>query len=176
MNDIYLEHHGVIGQKWGVRRYQNKDGKLTSSGKKHLSLTSKTGTKSKTKTKTKTKTKSERKQEKEKVAEEKRNTLAKKRQRQKDYKNRRKLSDSELTSKIKRLEDEAKYADLVTTDISPAKKFVKTVLSDATKPVATQIVKGLESYAAYHVAAGLKEIDREKLASYVGTNPNQKKK
>ena len=30
----YLAHHGVKGQKWGVRRYQNKDGSLTSDGKK----------------------------------------------------------------------------------------------------------------------------------------------
>lgn len=27
-----LSHHGVIGQKWGVRRYQNKDGSLTPQG------------------------------------------------------------------------------------------------------------------------------------------------
>lgn len=32
----YLEHHGVIGQKWGVRRYQNADGSLTEKGKKRL--------------------------------------------------------------------------------------------------------------------------------------------
>lgn len=31
-NELY--HHGVIGQKWGVRRYQNKDGSLTAAGKK----------------------------------------------------------------------------------------------------------------------------------------------
>ena len=30
----YLIHHGIIGQKWGVRRFQNKDGSLTSTGKK----------------------------------------------------------------------------------------------------------------------------------------------
>ena len=30
----YLAHHGVQGQKWGVRRYQNEDGSLTEEGKK----------------------------------------------------------------------------------------------------------------------------------------------
>lgn len=29
-----LAHHGVKGMKWGVRRYQNKDGTLTNAGKK----------------------------------------------------------------------------------------------------------------------------------------------
>lgn len=31
-NELY--HHGVKGQKWGVRRFQNKDGSLTLAGKK----------------------------------------------------------------------------------------------------------------------------------------------
>lgn len=33
--EIY--HHGIKGQKWGVRRYQNKDGSLTPAGKKRAS-------------------------------------------------------------------------------------------------------------------------------------------
>lgn len=34
MNET-LEHHGILGMKWGVRRYQNKDGTWTKEGKKH---------------------------------------------------------------------------------------------------------------------------------------------
>lgn len=33
MYEMYLAHHGVLGMKWGLRRYQNKDGSLTPAGK-----------------------------------------------------------------------------------------------------------------------------------------------
>lgn len=32
---MYLAHHGIKGQKWGVRRYQNPDGSLTQEGYEH---------------------------------------------------------------------------------------------------------------------------------------------
>lgn len=32
--DNTLQHWGIKGMKWGVRRYQNKDGSLTPAGKK----------------------------------------------------------------------------------------------------------------------------------------------
>ena len=32
-----LEHHGIRGMRWGVRRYQNEDGSLTEKGKKKVS-------------------------------------------------------------------------------------------------------------------------------------------
>lgn len=35
-SDDHLEHHGVLGQKWGIRRYQNADGSLTAEGKRRV--------------------------------------------------------------------------------------------------------------------------------------------
>lgn len=35
VNEFY--HHGIKGMRWGVRRYQNKDGTLTDAGKKRYS-------------------------------------------------------------------------------------------------------------------------------------------
>lgn len=40
-NDLFVEpeteddisHHGILGQKWGVRRFQNPDGSLTAKGR-----------------------------------------------------------------------------------------------------------------------------------------------
>lgn len=32
VNELY--HHGILGQRWGVRRYQNRDGTLTNAGKR----------------------------------------------------------------------------------------------------------------------------------------------
>lgn len=36
-SDSDLMHHGIKGQKWGVRRYQNKNGSLTALGKARVS-------------------------------------------------------------------------------------------------------------------------------------------
>lgn len=37
MSNAELYHHGVKGQRWGIRRYQNKDGSLTALGRKRAS-------------------------------------------------------------------------------------------------------------------------------------------
>lgn len=37
-NNTELYHHGIKGQRWGVRRFQNEDGSLTPKGKKRQKI------------------------------------------------------------------------------------------------------------------------------------------
>lgn len=38
MQQDYLMHHGILGQKWGIRRYQNFDGTLTPAGRERYGI------------------------------------------------------------------------------------------------------------------------------------------
>ena len=44
ISEDYISHHGVKGQKWGIRRYQNEDGSLTPEGIERYGKTFKSGT------------------------------------------------------------------------------------------------------------------------------------
>lgn len=106
-----MNHHGVKGMKWGVRRYQKKDGSLTSAGKKRYTNSS---------PKKVTKPSSESKQEKKTVKD---------------------LSDEELRKRIARLQLEKQYKDLQPQKISAGKKFVDSVIIPAVNESAKNVLR-----------------------------------
>ena len=116
MENSHLYHHGILGMKWGVRRFQNKDGSLTSDGKRHLEQNSKAkqGNNKKKKGHTTNKGKS--------INE---------------------LSDDELRKRINRLELEKRYEALSKKEqkakMFDGKRFVTQVLENSGKVVATQL-------------------------------------
>ncbi|MFU8786352.1 MAG: hypothetical protein ACNA7U_03815 [Candidatus Izemoplasmataceae bacterium] len=38
VKQYYIAHHGIKGQRWGVRRFQNDDGSLTTQGRKRYNV------------------------------------------------------------------------------------------------------------------------------------------
>lgn len=38
MQNNYIYHHGIKGQRWGIRRFENEDGSLTTAGKKRYGV------------------------------------------------------------------------------------------------------------------------------------------
>ena len=156
MNENELYHHGVIGMKWGVRRYQNKDGSLTPAGRIRQGKT------------TTIKNKPKVKNNKDALYNKK-----EKSNRKKDLKNRRILSDADLKKRVDRLKMEKELKNLTEEDISPGKKIAKEIASSAGKKVVTSAAAGAMAYALK--LAMTKQFNITEAAHYIAANPNKKK-
>ena len=176
-----LYHWGIKGMKWGVRRYQNKDGTLTAAGKKHYAGDGNAG----------------------EDAQRPKTEYAPKR----TGKNAEDYSDEELRARINRLQMERQYRDLqgqtniraddpnkelkaekerlqlqkdvkqLRKDVYSGQSFVKTVMTNASQQFLTKAASGAMSYAAKQFIT--KELKNPDLANAIvsgSAGGNQQKK
>ena len=130
-NELY--HHGIIGMKWGVRRYQNLDGSLTAAGKR------KYGTKTNFDKVQRAKNAADPKKLKAMKARNKANArteaeIAK-------YKKKLNRYDSKKSEKSQSMEKE--FASLTPKQISNGQKFVDTVWNKVIAPAAIDAGKSV---------------------------------
>ena len=109
----YLMHHGIKGQKWGVRRFQNPDGTRTAAGKKR---------------------------EKENRIDH--DTLTKSTNAKELYKNRSQLSDKELQDRLNRLRNEQELKRMADNS-SNGRSSAKKILKDNGKELAKELSKNV---------------------------------
>ena len=107
-----LYHHGIKDMKWGIRRFQNKDGSLTPAGRKRYGDGPDGDYESESAS----------------------NKPAAKKRSIKD------MSDEELVAAIRRAELEKRYNDLNPRQISAGEKFMSNVVGPAVNQVAKTLI------------------------------------
>lgn len=141
-----LMHWGIKGMKWGVRRYQNKDGSLTPAGKKRYEQEmAKLKEEEKiAKNKLRTQAKLNKLDEKRKEIEALKSgkPIAKKTKKS-STPSVKEMSDEELRRTVNRLLMEQQYAKLKPEQVSAGQKFVKKVMNDVVAPAATEVGKNV---------------------------------
>lgn len=158
MENNTLRHHGILGQKWGVRRYQNKDGSLTVAGKKRrdryeraadaaerdaddlrkrgyikeAEAVQRVADKNRSKSKTANAGPNNR-EDHNKAHDKSKNKSVES------------MSDAELRARINRLQLEQQYAALSSKEVNTGKDYVNKIIKASTT-VATLTSKTIETY------------------------------
>lgn len=125
----YLAHYGILGMKWGIRRYQNSNGSLTSEGK------SRYGKKKGKKSSILKSTKRAKKKKREDIS---------------------KLSDQELRNKLNRMQMEKQYKQMTESKAEKGKKFAQKILKTAVMPMAVAATTAYMTSGKQYIRYGAK--------------------
>ena len=110
MDNNTLQHHGILGMRWGIRRFRNRDGTLTPAGKRRADKKS---------------------ANQETHEDYKKNHTSK---------NAGSMSNSELRDRINRLQMEKQYAQLTSNEKSTGFKVVNDIFVNSAKQTASNYV------------------------------------
>lgn len=181
MESNELIHWGIKGMRWGVRRYQNKDGTLTPAGQKRYNKeleklkAEQKVLKNKQRTAAKlSKLEDLRKQNSEMKDAEKARSDPKPK---KEVKRKKisEMSDEELKAHMDRLQMEKDYKDLLNSTrretVNKGQKFVENVLSKSGENLTTQV---LNHYGAKAINKVIKDIDKSVTDDVIFANNKRK--
>lgn len=145
----YLAHYGIMGQKWGVRRFQpySTRGRISGKGGKEVGVAKK------------------------KSAEPSREELLKSTDPKLLYKYRDKLTDQELQNRLNRLNNEEQLRQKAQKRKDEGKKVAKQILADSGKEVLKESAKSAIKVALPAIMATASAITLTVIAE---KNPNSK--
>lgn len=128
MDNTTLAHWGIKGMKWGVRRFQNKDGSLTPAGKKRYA--------------------DETDSRDDETPEQRKERILKSHSAKDIYKNKDLFTDKEIQDAYNRLNNERNIKSLIPDEVSKGRQIIDKYV-DTTKTIKSIVDSSSDLYNSY---------------------------